>query len=574
MPIFEVEHGAKTYEVDAPDMDKALAGFQAHIGGNAPPEKASFDDRFGNGPMASESPIAAGKAPEMSPMQAGLQRFAEANDPRFAGQQQARRTMGALGAGQEGILQGLTFGFGDELMAGAMTPIEAIKGAITGQDAGKDIGQRFSDAYTRKLEQERGKLDVAREEYPIATGIGSVAGGLTTGGNLAKGGVTLLNIAKPTVPKMVGAGAAEGAIYGGLYGAGEGEGVDDRLAKAGRGAAIGTLVGGGLGAIGARGAQKAAEKAVPDAQGLKAASNALYKQAEDVGLVLKPQSFAQNVDDIAATVAEAGIDRSIHPRASAALARLEEAKGQPITLKQFDVLRRVLGAAAKSNEPDERRIASIMIDKLDDYLANVSTSEVISGNPKMASGLIENARNLWARARKTDLLDEMSRRVDLNAQMFSGSGRENAIRTEFRNLAKRSDFKRMFSPAEQAAVERVAKGGPVENGLRLLGKLAPTGVVSGIGGMAIGNHVAGPVGAVAAPVMGGLARAGATALTGRNVKAAELLIRNGGVMPTAGALSGPQRAMIDLLMKGSSPQGTSLPNYAPMSLSELGRMTR
>ena len=477
---------------------------------------------------------------------------------------------GAIGAGQLGIQQGLTFGFGDEIMAGMMTPVEAIKGAITGEDDGKALLDRVGDAYERNLTRERGKIAAAREEHPIATGVGEAAGGLVTGGNLSKGGVTLLNTAKPTATNMIARGAGEGAAYGAAYGLGEGEGLDDRLNKAASGARIGAATGGILGGVAARGARKAAEAAVPDVDALQSASRGLYKEAEQVGLAFKPQSFAQGVDDIAAAAADAGIDRTIHPKATAALARLEEAKGQPLDLKQFDILRRVLNAAAKSNEPDERRVASIMIDKLDDYLDALPASEVLSGDPKAASSLIKNARQLWSRARKADVLDEINRRIEIDKSKYSASGRENAIRTEFRALAKRKDFTRMFSENEQKAIVRVAEGGPVGNALRWLGKLAPSGVVSGApAGAAL--YMGEPVAAAGIAGIGMAGRAAATAATRRNATLADLVIRNGGVLPTATNVPARQKMLLELGTRGGGALFPEVPSYRDLSLSALGR---
>lgn len=159
-------------------------------------------------------------------------------------------TRGALAAGNTGIQQGMTLGFGDELMAGALSPIEALKGAITGEDADKGFGQRMADAYGRALDRERGTLHQAETDHPIATGAGNLAGGLMLGGKAQEAGLTLLKGA-PSIWK----GAAEGAGYGALQGFGSGEGgVQKRLDSALTGAEIG---GGGGAAIGA------ASKAIP-----------------------------------------------------------------------------------------------------------------------------------------------------------------------------------------------------------------------------------------------------------------------------------------------------------------------
>lgn len=200
---------------------------------------------------------------------------------------------GAMSASQLGMRQGLTLGFGDELMAGALTPIEAIKGAITGEDAGKGFLDRAGDAYNRALTRERADLQTAREQHPVATGVGQVAGGLVTGGQAAQGGLTLVR-AGQNLPTMIGAGALEGAAYGGVTGYGEGEGgVNERAASALSGAQTGAAVGAaipvvargvgaGVGAVRDRLASSPAQRLVMDdiaAEGLTPADLAARRDA-------------------------------------------------------------------------------------------------------------------------------------------------------------------------------------------------------------------------------------------------------------------------------------------------------
>lgn len=154
-----------------------------------------------------------------------------------------KREVTALEAGNQGILQGVTLGFGDEIMATAMIPAELIKGAITGEDSGKGFS-RVGDAYDRNLTREREKLEASREQHPIMTGASEVAGGLVTAGQLAKGGKTLVR-AGQKLPTMIVTGGIEGAGYGTVAGFGAGEGgFDHRAGEAVAGARNGAIIGG------------------------------------------------------------------------------------------------------------------------------------------------------------------------------------------------------------------------------------------------------------------------------------------------------------------------------------------
>lgn len=268
----------------------------------------------------------------------------------------------------------------------------------------------------------------------------------------------------------------------------------------------------------------------PTAETLKDLSRHAYQQAEGAGVVVSPQSFAENVGRIVGTAAKEGIDPTLHPQATAALKRLTDVvqQGRPLALQELETLRKVAKGAAGSISKDERRIARILVDALDDYALNLKEADVIAGNASNVGQLLSNARNLWSRASKSEVVEELMERANNRAAQFSGSGLENAMRTEFRQLVLNPKRLRLFSPVEQQALKRVSRGGPIENVLRYFGKLAPTGAVSGAISGGVGAAVGGVPGAIALPLAGGAARKGATMLTSRNARLAAELMRRGG----------------------------------------------
>ena len=291
------------------------------------------------------------------------------------------------------------------------------------------------------------------------------------------------------------------------------------------GGAVDKAVMGGLGM-----ARPPPAGAPPSAQQLKDLSRQAYEQAEKAGVVISPQSFSSRVGDITATATKEGLNHVLHPQATAALKELTDAasSGQPIPLQQLETLRKIAKGAAESLSKDERRISRIIVDALDDYALNLQTADVVAGNASGAGQLLINARNLWSRASKGEVVNDLVQRAEDSAKQFSGSGFENAIRTEFRSLIKNPRRMRVFSPVEQQALRRVARGGPVENILRYFGKLAPTGAVSGAISGGVGAAVGGVPGAIGLPLAAGASRQAATALTSRNARLAGELMRRGG----------------------------------------------
>lgn len=150
-------------------------------------------------------------------------------------QQPETATLGhKIGATIDGVAQGMTFGFSDEIAAG--------------------LGSGFGmlGDYQQKLEQERARMD---ENKRLAGGYelaGELGGGLATAGGLAAKGATLLGKKGLSLTARMGRGAAEGAAYGAAYGAGTAEsGVGDRAKGAVTGAMMGGAIGGATPAIGA-----------------------------------------------------------------------------------------------------------------------------------------------------------------------------------------------------------------------------------------------------------------------------------------------------------------------------------
>jgi hypothetical protein len=301
------------------------------------------------------------------------------------------------------------------------------------------------------------------------------------------------------------------------------------------GEAYGRVIGGlaGGGALGvAEGIASAAKRPkVPTTQELKKQGSQAYQVAEQAGAIVAKDSFKGMVANLEKDLAEAGIDQTLHPKAMAALKRLQDTN-ENVTLKGVDLLRRIANGAAQSVDKDERRIARIIKDHIDSYVENLQPSDLVAGDATKATGALKEARDLWARGSKGEIIDSVIQRAKDSSSQFSGSGYENALRTQFRQLAKNERAMRRFSKDEQAAIRKVADGGPVENTLRMMGKLAPTGVVSGGIGATLGYSVAGPAGAVAVPAAGAAARVGATAMTARNAKRASEFMRRGGPAPS------------------------------------------
>lgn len=459
-------------------------------------------------------------------------------------QTQSGSETGALQASTLGARQGLTFNFGDEIMAALTTPIELGIGAWTGKDAGKGIMDRVGDAYSRGLEQERALVKKAEADQPVASTVGNIAGGMTTAGQLLKGGATLMRGA--STPALIAGGAAEGALYGGASGLGQGEGAEDRLTKALVSGGIGAATGGAMGAVAGALAKRGAQASVPSIDEISAASKRAYQTADDAGLILKPEGLQGLSEKVKQDLAEFGYHPQLHPRVGVVLNELDRVAVEPLTLKGADIVRRIANNARMSTDPSEREIGRRIVGRVDDYLSNLTPDQVLAGDAKAGSSALKEARELYARSRKAQLIEDVMDAGKRAAEKSgSGSNVDNAIRQKADSLLNNRRKIAGFTAAEKEALRAVVKGGPVQNLARLIGKFAPTGVVSAALSGGLGYGLGGPLG-LALPAIGAGAKVMADRATAANTRLVDALIRSGGKMPSP-SLTDAQRLIAQAL---------------------------
>lgn len=274
-------------------------------------------------------------------------------------------------------------------------------------------------------------------------------------------------------------------------------------------------------------------KAVPAASidEIKAASQALYKQADDAQLLIQNAPFSMAVDDIVADVTKAGIHAKITPQAQAALDELVKMRSVAPSLRELDQTRQIIGNVARSADPNERRLGGMMIEKLDDFLSNLKTSDVLAGNPK-AIPLIGKARDLWKTKAKAETIATLFYKAENAAGAnYTRAGMETALRQQFRTLANNPKQMRMFNRLERTAILKVVRGGPVENTMRLIGKFAPHGLLSTTLSGGAGYAIGGPIGAAVTMGVGEAGRQAATALTLKNANRVDQMVRGAANLP-------------------------------------------
>lgn len=500
MPRYEIENGGKRYIIEgAGDMQSAISAVKKMAGGSQGPSM----------------PGAGGAEPNAAPGQriaGAFQAASEAPDTRIA--------PSSYGV-QDYVTGNLPFG------TDALAALGAIGPAITGR---KSFGQAFQEK--RALEKR------AQQEYAMDHPLRALGG-------KALSIAVLSPAAAASVPATLGGriaqSAATGAGIGAAYGGSEGSTVGERLQNAATGAAGGAVTGAAFPALGtgiARLAGRRPPQAGPSLDDLRTAADSLYSQADNAGVVIGERPFARMVNNIGQAARRAGIDGAIHPKASAALQRMMDDIGDTPTLREMDTLRRVLRGAAASLEPDERRIAQVMIDSFDRQLSRMGQRDVIAGDVRAATNALTEARGLWSRMRKGEAIETLFERArNAVGANYTAAGMQTALRQQFRQLANNPKQMRQFTQAEQNAIRRVVRGGPLENAMRLLSKFAPHGIVSTTLAGGAGYAAGGPVGAAALMGAGELGRRAGAAMTMNAAERVGAMARNGGRLPAPPPLS-------------------------------------
>ena len=252
--------------------------------------------------------------------------------------------------------------------------------------------------------------------------------------------------------------------------------------------------------IGAAGKAASAAKRVPSTKefikdapttaDLKGEGGALYKEAKKDGAFIESGTYDGFTDKLTKRMQEEGLDTVLHPAAARAFKLARKAGGNNVNLLHMQNMRRHFGQAGRSVEPDERRIASIAIDELDDFM------ETAAGD---VAGTLGKARGLWSRMRKSDLIEET---IDKASTRMAGF--EAGLRNEFSKLYRNKKAMRGFSASEMAAIKAVSEGNMSQNILRRIGSLGGGSgkqrnmlnmIMGGGAGAGAGAALGGPAGA-------------------------------------------------------------------------------
>lgn len=277
----------------------------------------------------------------------------------------------------------------------------------------------------------------------------------------------------------------------------------------------------------------AAVPKAPQVADLKSAARQAYATVDNSGMKISPTAIKDLHSTIEKDLKTKGFHEKLQPRTQIAVDEIKNAAGAgaPHSLQDVDVLRRIVGHAAGSPDASDKFMARVVRDHIDDFIDNLGPQHLTGAKDQDALDALKTARDSWKRASKGEIIEGVIEKAKTNAHNYTTSGLENSLRVQFRKIANNSRAMSRFSPDEQAAIKKVATGGPLVNSLRMLGKFAPHGIVSTATGAGLGFAVGGAPGAIVLPIVGEAGRFGAKALTSKSAAEASELVRRGGPAP-------------------------------------------
>jgi hypothetical protein len=386
------------------------------------------------------------------------------------------------------------------------------------------------------------QFNAIRKDQPGGALVGDIAGGVIgsmTGGAALKAGSSALG-GGSTIARILANPLTADVAYGGIYGANDAAGRGENAVVGGLtgmgGGFIGNKVGGGIakafpGAVRPM-ATRGLDASVPTSDDLKTVASGLYTNMEANGLTAAPADTFALADSTKKILADAG---KITPKdnlaatsgqTNTAYKLISDFAGEPMDPAQYQTVRTVIADGLNSPEKSDRRVAKALLKNFDTWTD--------ATNPAMKETW-DDARAVSSRYLQGDALKEAGDLAGVRAGQFSQAGMENALRVDYRQLARKAIKSQgdRFTPEVTDAIGTVVDGTRLNNTLRTIGSLAPvspSGVrnsiltMGGTAGIGAATGLGGGTGALGGAALGVgslIARQLSQSLTKRAAQVAE-----------------------------------------------------
>jgi len=302
--------------------------------------------------------------------------------------------------------------------------------------------------------------------------------------------------------------------------------------------ALGGAVGASAAAqkIKAMAAARGATSSVPSAEDLLSTAGRQFESVKASDAVIAPTSVQQMAKDIRTELLNDGKHPTLGNQNGvfAAIDRLENMGAAPggVTPKDMETIRKNLVTAKMDMDGGTRAAAQQATDSFMVKYGSMGQADLVNGSNPF--GELKAAIGNYAAGKRSNTVMGKAALGDLNAATAgSGANEDNALRQAIKQLVRpvNNDIvpkaaRLGFNEAEIAGLNQVARGTAAGNAARYIGKMAPTGSVSGVLSGGAGYAAAGPMGAVVLPAAGYAAKKIGDLSTKKAVAAVDALIRS------------------------------------------------
>ena len=200
-----------------------------------------------------------------------------------------------------------------------------------------------------------------------------------------------------------------------------------------------------------------------------------YTKVSDQGIELSGKNATSLVDKVKARLDSADyIPENAAPIANILNKYESILQRGDITFDNVEQMRRLANNLKSNPDKNIRRLASEMVDSIDDHVANLSPKDVVSGagGIDVAVKTIMEARKDFRNLSRASTLQNILDIAETRALNPNASESE-LIRQGFINLAANKNKMNLFSKDEQNAIKSVVKGSSLDPLLTLMAKFNP-----------------------------------------------------------------------------------------------------
>ena len=281
----------------------------------------------------------------------------------------------------------------------------------------------------------------------------------------------------------------------------------------------------------------AAEKATASVADKKAAADTFYNVARNSGFVIANPSLNNFKNSVLALAKSEGMRPKLTPKADDLVTMINEIADNS-SLADLHDIRKIVSKNIYTTDKTDRNAVRLVLDKVDDYIANLKPSDVTAGDPSTAVAFLNEAKKLWRQGAQGDVIEQTIQKAkDKSGPLLNDFDYQ--TRKAFQKLRDNKRGFERLDPEVQEAVKTIAKGkGLGQNIAYTFGKLVPTTSLTGGATLGIETALAAlePSTLSAIPLALG-PKIYSAAQTGRSARLASVLARGGKVAPSAPILN-------------------------------------